>query len=52
MLNNSFHFKNNAENIAKLTFSMESAAEKTMNANPRDLPVLGSVFTLIDSISP
>jgi hypothetical protein len=31
---------------------MESACDKTMNGNPLDLPVLGSVFTFIDSISP
>jgi hypothetical protein len=31
---------------------MESACENTMNANPLDLPVLGSVFTFILSISP
>lgn len=37
---------------AAITLSMESGALKTMNAKPRDRPVLGSVFTLMLSISP
>jgi len=36
----------------KITLSRASALAKTMNAKPLDLPVLGSVLTLILSMSP
>ena len=35
-----------------LTFSTVSGWEKTRKAKPRDRPVVGSVFTFTDSISP
>lgn len=37
---------------AATTLSIDSACLKTINANPLDLPVVGSVFTFILSISP